>query len=499
MLSIRRQRGAILIMTAVLIVVLIGVAALAMDIGRLVVLRSQLQNAADAAAIAAAMELNGESDARQRAMDAAREAVKHDKSFATLQDLLGPDSLPDSAFTFYCVIGAEFDFAQDVAISGGFCQGVAEGTVHVTAGGDPDAHYVRVNLDPDLASGRFTLDLIFLPILNLITPGTATEAAVRAQAVAGRHFIQCHFPPMVLCDPFEGIAGKTFKDDMPIGATITLREQGGNGAWEPGNFGFLQALAGPGANALGEQLANPDGAGCSTRRITTKPGQNMEQTTSAINTRFDMYDSHFKESPPTDNWKNWPPAPNIYEYHDVAAPVAVPGLASDKFSERDWDYDAWVVAQTEAYLSPPVGAPPMVGLITPLRWDVYNWEITNTRTLEPEDPDPAVPHTPGPGLSGPPSHVLPLCTTPPPPCPTPPCSRTCTLPERRLLTVAVIRCEALSINGSSDAVVNSPDGYAEIFVYKKAKPPSDATISGEYIRWLEPGDANTHVDVQLYE
>lgn len=495
MLSIRRQRGAILIMTAVIIVVLIGVAALALDIGRLVVLRSQIQNAADAAALAAAVELDGGANARQRARDAAREAVRHDKSLAQAQDLL-PDSLPDAAFAFYCVIGAEFDVAQDVAISGGFCQGVAEGTEHVTAGTDVDAHYVRVNLDPVLAglpSDTFTLDLIFLPILNVLSPGVATAAAVRAEAVAGHQFIQCNYPPMALCDPYEGMGGKTFKNDMPIGATITLRDQSGAN-WSPGNMGFLEPISGgSGANAVAESLAYPDDEGCATRRITTETGQMTQKTTSAINTRFDMYDSHF----PEDDWANWPPALNIYEYKDVDAPVAVPGLDGTRFSQRDWKYADWVVAQTEAYLGPPVGAPSMNGLVTPLRWDVYKWEIANSRALAP-DPDP-LPHVPRPvsGLA----HQLPLCgpnedpdadqdpATPP----------TCVMPERRVLIVAVIRCDALGINGKSTVMVNSPDGFAEFFVYKKAKGPSGATISGEYIGWLEPGDRNTHVEVQLYE
>ena len=57
--SLRRQHGAILVMTALFIVVLIGVAALAMDVGRLVILRSQMQNAADAAALAAAAAAPG--------------------------------------------------------------------------------------------------------------------------------------------------------------------------------------------------------------------------------------------------------------------------------------------------------------------------------------------------------------------------------------------------------------------------------------------------------
>lgn len=486
--SIRHQRGAILIMTAVLIVVLIGVAALAMDIGRLVVLRSQIQNAADAAAIAAAVELDGQDGARDRAMAAAREAVKHDKSFAKLQDLLGIDSLPNSAFAFYCMIGAEFDLAQDVAISGGFCQGVAEGALHVTAGGDADAHYVRVNLDPALAADRFTLDLIFLPILNLITPGTATEAAVRAEAVAGRQVIQCHYPPMAICDPYEGVAGKSFKEDMPIGATVTMRDQGGAN-WSPGNMGFLEPISGAsGANAVADSLANPDDEDCATRRITTETGQMTQKTTSAINTRFDMYDSHFKESPPPGNWNNWPPAPNIYEYLDVDVPVAIAGLDGTRFSQPDWKYadaypDGWRAAQVAAFGALDGTEPQPVGGQPPLRWDVYNWEIS---------------HSPQRILAEPISaHKLPLCVAPAKPSDTTPPS--CVTPERRTLIVAIIRCDVLGINGKTAVLVNSPDGFAEFFVYKKATEPSGAKISGEYIRWLEPGDRNTHVDVQLYE
>lgn len=462
MKSIRRQRGAILIMTAVIIIVLIGVAALAMDIGRLVVLRSQLQNAADAAAIAAAMELDGENGALDRAKDAAREAVMHDKSFAKLQNLLGPDSLPDAAFSFYCMIGAEFDLPQDVAISGGFCQGVAEGTVHVTAGGDADAHYVRINLDPVLASGRFTLDLIFLPILNLITPGVATEAAVRAQAVAGRQVLQCNYPPMAICDPFEGM-GKSFKNDMPLGATVTLRDQGPGGNWSPGNAGFLTPISGAtGANAVADSLAFPDDDGCATRRITTEPGQMTNLTTNAINTRFDAYSS---PGFPIAQWRNWPPAPNIYEYQDVDSPVAITGLDAARFSQPDWKYAEWRTAQEAAYGALPGTEPQIVGGVKPLRLNVYQWEIANSRILA----KPVVTHTPTGN------------------------------PERRLMTVAVVSCEALDVKGRVDVLVNSPDGFAEFFVYKKAKGPSGATISGEYTGWSEPGDSNTHVDIQLYE
>lgn len=54
----RRQRGAIVIMSAFLLVVMLGMVALAVDVGRLMVVRNELQNAADAAALAGAARLD---------------------------------------------------------------------------------------------------------------------------------------------------------------------------------------------------------------------------------------------------------------------------------------------------------------------------------------------------------------------------------------------------------------------------------------------------------
>ena len=53
-----RQRGAVMIMFALLIVLLFGVMALVIDLGRTYVVRTELQNAADAAALAGAKDLN---------------------------------------------------------------------------------------------------------------------------------------------------------------------------------------------------------------------------------------------------------------------------------------------------------------------------------------------------------------------------------------------------------------------------------------------------------
>lgn len=78
----RKQQGAYLAMMAVLIVVLIGIAALVLDLGRVLTLRADMQAAADAAALAAAVELDGKPGAIDRARSAARFLISHDSRFA---------------------------------------------------------------------------------------------------------------------------------------------------------------------------------------------------------------------------------------------------------------------------------------------------------------------------------------------------------------------------------------------------------------------------------
>src|SRR5690242_1349188 len=55
----RRERGVVAIMVALAMVLLIGFAALALDLGKLYIVRSELSNAADACALAAARDLTG--------------------------------------------------------------------------------------------------------------------------------------------------------------------------------------------------------------------------------------------------------------------------------------------------------------------------------------------------------------------------------------------------------------------------------------------------------
>jgi uncharacterized membrane protein len=57
--SAHRQRGFVLIVTAISMTLLLGLAGLGIDIGRMYVIRAELQSFTDAAALTAALELNG--------------------------------------------------------------------------------------------------------------------------------------------------------------------------------------------------------------------------------------------------------------------------------------------------------------------------------------------------------------------------------------------------------------------------------------------------------
>ena len=57
------RRGVILVLTAIVLVVLLGFVALTIDVGLIQLTKTQLQSAADASALAAATELSGTLDA----------------------------------------------------------------------------------------------------------------------------------------------------------------------------------------------------------------------------------------------------------------------------------------------------------------------------------------------------------------------------------------------------------------------------------------------------
>lgn len=453
----RRQKGAYLVMMSILLVVLIAVAALAIDVGRLLLLRTDMQNAADAAALAAAAELDADNNAQSRARAAARDLLEHDARFARVTELLGATGLPDDAFQFFCVIGSETDVDPSVTGFTDYCTGTEVETGKYAATSDTDTHYVRVTLDPELVGDgdRFTANLIFLPALRVFGIDVADTASAFATALAGRNFFTCNYPPMAMCDPWEA-EGSHFRDEMEVGAHIEMRNQGGNNEqWSPGNFGFLEPPnAGPGATDVAEFIADEGNLGCTPATFTTKTGSMTNKTQGGWNTRFGIYDG----PNPFQNYNSdYPPAPNVIGYPLDDGTDSVDGRIGD----GDWDFLGYWAAAHGAAATIPNG---WNNANPPSRYEVYEHEISNGI------PTAGVPADP-PGNA-----------------------------ERRVMNMAVLSCDALGLTGGKKSGVVFPaDGFAKMFLIKPAEGPPDLTFYGEFIGWAQENDDDYHVQIQLYE
>lgn len=84
-----RQRGAVLLLVTFSLVVFFGLAALVIDLGRMYIVKSQLQNAADAGALRGALELNGTGPGVIRACQEAQRGALRNGFLLAAPSLIG--------------------------------------------------------------------------------------------------------------------------------------------------------------------------------------------------------------------------------------------------------------------------------------------------------------------------------------------------------------------------------------------------------------------------
>ncbi len=471
----RKERGIYLVIVAIVLVGLISLSALALDLGRLLVLKNEMQNAVDAAVIAAARELDGTGDARAHARKAARDILDHNSHFARDSELLSLEALPDSSFTFYCRISTTDSFANNCSDN----SDIPGGPDKKIATTDAEATYVQIRMDPFInanAKDHFTIDLFFLPVLKIIlSDAVADEASLTASALGGPSDVICNFPPLAVCDPFEGDdgTGPLFRDSMPPGGHMMIKLKKGPNQWTKGNYGLLSVrdengnFAG-GANAIGEYLADPSFVGCQ-GAVQTAPGQKLNKVNNAIETRFSDYDPPFTLNPPGSLSPEdaWPPDVNINEFvvddgaggTDIAEDSGQPsGVSDDRFGDGVWPIqDYW------DYQHPlgsgcllPAGFVDGSGDALVSRYEVYQHENDPLyKSNCAADPSPIV------GVE-----------------------------DRRILHVAVLRCATLGLNAGKETAVIDDDvygGFAEIFILAKPRgsggsDPDETLIATEFVR-----------------
>ncbi|HEV2860798.1 MAG TPA: pilus assembly protein TadG-related protein [Pyrinomonadaceae bacterium] len=263
-----KERGSVLTVSAFGMLAFIVAVGLCVDISHLYVVKAELQNAADAAALAGASALNSSpAGITAAAARASEEMNKYE--FNNSETEITPDDVK-FAVNFD---GPYVDAASAAADAG-------------------QIRFVKVDVPSKAVGVVFSSKAVGGNTVN-----------VSQQAIAGMSV-----PPNVMCEwiPLSVIDDDTAAPFKP-GNTYIIRG-GPHGSVSPGNYQIL-AIAGRGGSDAREGLArgvNDCAAPGSVYVKDTKPGVSAGPVRQGLNTRFDEYASGM-------DWTDYPPDTNVKE------------------------------------------------------------------------------------------------------------------------------------------------------------------------------------------
>ena len=555
----RNEDGAIAPTIALSLFGLVAAAGIAFDYARMATLDTELQNAADQAALAAATQLDGSAYACSRARAAARRFIANETYLSNdgdgtrllIDDTLDSDGAIDSALT-YTVDDCSnpTNYADDNII---FYESynTATDAYGPVAQTDATANVVEVTV------GGRRVNFALTPVVAAFSSGDLAGTALASLTSA-----ICKTPPVMLCnpqedagdpnDPKDGNTDENFPYNAPYGAGLRLVT---GDASVPGNFGWLEAQIGNGGNGLKGALGYnvPPGVCQAITGVTTKPGMTTSVLNS-LNTRFDV-NANGANCPNTPGGVCSPAintrkdmtctsnasgctgnmgftTPVTYEAnlvdHDGDASTAkvAQALPSDKSMDPplmgyphdfchtgrigqhtcdiegtgDWDRDAYFRVNygwTPAQWQTAIGYDPTDATQKPpRRYDVYRWEIDNPSHVNgtknyginhaqqvgtgnqrafsiPTDVKPGVDFDPDTGQ-----------------------------PDRRVIAVAVLNCNALSVKGKSTNVPVVK--WVNVFLVEpsvKRGSGSEPTLWSRekdvYVEFLEEVEVNTGINTTV--
>ena len=253
-----RQRGAAMIIITIALLALVMAAGLALDTGHMLLNKTRLQNATDAAALAAAKELDNSGST----VLATQEALA---AFGNNAQAAGNAELGDA----YSVgdVNVQVEFST---------------TLPPFTPGSLTGPFVRVR-----ATG-YTLPAW------LVSVGGITEKTVAASAVAGPRTLNvgstvCNLAPMMVCGNAGAGAGGLWGYELNAPVVLKKSTPGGQSQVGPGNFQLVQ-LGGAGANIVRENMAGTfDACLAGGSTIETQTGNEAGPVAQGLNTRFGEY------------------------------------------------------------------------------------------------------------------------------------------------------------------------------------------------------------------
>jgi Flp pilus assembly protein TadG len=468
------ESGASAALYALALPALVGAVGIGFDYARVAGMDSELQNAADQAALAGATQLDQLAGSVARATAAARNGLATNETL-NANDSGGLDiEIPEGQVYFYAT-KADAEAGTNAIDPDG-------------ADADSDAQYIRVKVETRRANYALT------PVVG------ALYGDLAAEAVAGIGSAVCRIPPLMMCNPDEPLNNTDRDVDFVaanhVGQGLLVVQQG---SWDPGAFGFLDL--GNGATAVEQALAWTSITGqCVPVNGPDVIDAEIEtglkaSTQDAINTRFDIYDNcpaggncpasinsikdvtHLSDASGVANLSNmkkctygqngestgWqqPANPYLPDTSGVAPATLSPmGHPRDvchstdpktctRFGDGFWDRDAyfrsrygWTSSQWQTNTGLTLGSGTRPS--TPTRYDVYKWEIDHRDTV-----------VGGRTILGPlvtsatrTNYAKPICspdkgfgsgTVPSAP----------DVADRRVMSVAVINCQAEDVHGKS--------------------------------------------------
>jgi Flp pilus assembly protein TadG len=483
------ESGAVASLYAIAILTLVAMAGIGFDYGRMVALDTELQNAADQAALAAATQLDGRDGAIDRARNAATDTFATATSEFVNETRFANDdggrAIVDLGFVFY--------------------DGYVDDAPGAVAADDADAKVVEVTVNPREVHYALT------PLV-----GAVYDRAM-GRAMATIEDSTCNVPPLMFCSPSRSFPGP---GDVGKGVPLHMKKNQANTnpddplaenpAWAPGNFGFLDIdydRKGKKNVTLGY---NSTTAGCFNDEIQSRTGFRTPEAR-ALNTRFDIYEN---SAPSCDNDNgDFCPAANVrknwvkVESYNVkpgdirglscggagngngngnnnswkplseitANPPANPGFPCDTagctaFGSGDWGAGSWLPIQHPGHTLAEV--PDLDGNGSISRYEVYVWELAGPNLLDAQklgysltdaQIDALVASQPNKKVD-----VDLYCSYPTPQ--EDPFTSSAPQKDRRLLTVAAVDCTGLNGHAAVDIL-----GWVDMFLVT----PADQTTGSD--------------------
>jgi hypothetical protein len=285
------ERASILVQASLYIVVVLGMTGLAVDGGRYFILNDNLQNLADAAALAAAAQMDG---SQNSLTNAANSAIALGTSTSNTPTQPWYDGSPGAAIT-----------SSNVS----FYQTLTDVNNNNPTTNPKVAQFVKVTTNSWQTAPWFVSAVAFF------TGSAISNKSTTATAVAqGNDIANCVPTQSFVCNPWEGSEinpgnASNFSSHVSVGQMVTLVD----GAGAAGNWGLIQPSNGNNPHNFDVfWSASSVGSACTTGNSqgTTRPGNVGKFAQDGMNVRFD---SPIGNNPPDES---------------LSAPIVIDGFQS---------------------------------------------------------------------------------------------------------------------------------------------------------------------------